>query len=194
MSWSRRWTACADGGSAAPGAGSAPWLPCDEWACHLLCSCKESNQRNTPPSASRRSALLGPPRGGAELAALRHPRLFALAGPAVLGSLQGGPDSRSVDPYPHTASPANPPRPAHPRDLAPPAARGLSPLAATLSPLEQHQADRQRSHACNQAVHRFVTLGVALGRRQQFVQGQEHHHAGNQAEHPAERGVRQRPG
>jgi hypothetical protein len=56
MSWSRRWTGCADGGSAAPGAWSAPSLPCDEWACHFLCSCKESNQRNTPPSASRRCA------------------------------------------------------------------------------------------------------------------------------------------
>ncbi|MBN4988694.1 hypothetical protein JY442_16570, partial [Stenotrophomonas maltophilia] len=40
--------------------------------------------------ARRYPALLGPPRDGAELAALRHPRLFALAGPAVLGSLEGG--------------------------------------------------------------------------------------------------------
>ncbi len=56
MSWSRRWTGCADGGSAPPGDWSAPSLPCDEWACHFLCSCKESNQRNTPPSASRRCA------------------------------------------------------------------------------------------------------------------------------------------
>ena len=107
MSWLRRWTACADGGSAAPGAWSAPSLSCDEWARHFLCSCKESNQktrRHPRAGAARRyPALLGPPRGGAKLAALRHPRLFALAGPAVLGSRQGGPDSRSVDPYPHAA-------------------------------------------------------------------------------------------
>ncbi|HIE4143152.1 TPA: hypothetical protein ACXM5A_003639, partial [Stenotrophomonas maltophilia] len=31
-----------------------------------------------------------------ELAALRHPHLFALAGPAVLGSLEGGPNSRAL--------------------------------------------------------------------------------------------------
>ncbi|SSM89294.1 Uncharacterised protein [Acinetobacter baumannii] len=58
MSWSRRWTACADGSSAAPGAWSAPF------------------------------------------AALRHPRLFALAGPAVLGSLQGGPGHPQRRPIP----------------------------------------------------------------------------------------------
>ncbi len=55
---------------------------------------KESNQRNAPPAASRRAAHAGAlcssaRRGTArELAALKHPRLFALAGPAVLGSLK----------------------------------------------------------------------------------------------------------
>ncbi|HGM7321160.1 TPA: hypothetical protein ACKQCD_002299, partial [Stenotrophomonas maltophilia] len=34
-----------------------------------------------------------------ELAALRHPHLFALAGPAVLGSLEGGPNSRALIRY-----------------------------------------------------------------------------------------------
>src|SRR2546427_231940 len=64
--------------------------------CHFLCSCKESNQRNTPPGREpmlrigtlRSSARRGTVR---ELAALRHPHLFALAGPAVLGSLKADP-------------------------------------------------------------------------------------------------------
>jgi len=56
---------------------------------------KKSNQKKR--SAGREPALrAGSLRSSArrgtarELAALRHPRLFALAGPAVLGSLEGG--------------------------------------------------------------------------------------------------------
>ncbi|CAQ43970.1 hypothetical protein Smlt0370 [Stenotrophomonas maltophilia K279a] len=55
---------------------------------------KESNQRNAPPAASRRASHAGTLRSSArrgtarELAALRHPHLFALAGPAVLSSLK----------------------------------------------------------------------------------------------------------
>ena len=56
MSWSRRWIDFAKGGSAAPGVWLEPSFPCDKGACHFLCSCKESNQRNTPPSASQRCA------------------------------------------------------------------------------------------------------------------------------------------
>ncbi len=290
MSWSRRWTGCADGGSAAPGAWSAPSLPCDEWACHFLCSCKESNQRNTPPSASRRCAPvpcaprsaegrrgtrcaqtpapLHPRRtcgarlatrrtrqpqrrpisarslcrverrstrarsagfaflffhrvagthrkmtghgrggggggwgggggrggrGGVVRAAARAPRgRPAGAGPPPRGGGGGRPPPPPPPPAPR---PPPPPPPPPARDLSMlrdlPAARGLSPLAANPSPLEQHQADRQRAHACHQPVNRLVALGIALGRRQQFIQRQEHHHAGDQPEHPAEGGVRQ---
>ncbi|MCU1128979.1 hypothetical protein JAK51_22495 [Stenotrophomonas maltophilia] len=54
---------------------------------------QESNQRNTPPGrepALRAGALRSSVRRrtSRELAALKHPRLFALAGPAVLGSLK----------------------------------------------------------------------------------------------------------
>ncbi len=55
---------------------------------------QESNQRNAPPAASRRASHAGALRSSVrrgtvrELAALRHPHLFALAGPAVLGSLK----------------------------------------------------------------------------------------------------------
>ena len=63
---------------------------------------RKVTKRNAPPFCELvlRTGTCAPrPAGdGAELAALRHPRLFAPAGPAVLGSLQGGPDSRAVDP------------------------------------------------------------------------------------------------
>ncbi|KAG1605674.1 hypothetical protein G6F46_013569 [Rhizopus delemar] len=54
---------------------------------------QESNQRNTPPGREpvlRTGTLRSSARRGTvrELAALRHPHLFALAGPAVLGSLK----------------------------------------------------------------------------------------------------------
>ncbi|MCZ7844628.1 hypothetical protein, partial [Stenotrophomonas maltophilia] len=55
---------------------------------------QESNQRNAPPAASRRASHAGALRSSVrrgtarELAALKHRRLFALAGPAVLGSLK----------------------------------------------------------------------------------------------------------
>ncbi|HEL4296914.1 hypothetical protein N5C18_01235 [Stenotrophomonas sp. GD03930] len=54
---------------------------------------QESNQRNTPPGREpvlRTGTLRSSARRGTarELAALKHPRLFALAGPAVLGSLK----------------------------------------------------------------------------------------------------------
>lgn len=55
--------------------------------------------------------------------------------------------------------------------------------------IEENQADGQAAHAGHQAIDRFVTLRVALGGRQQFVQRQEHHHPGDQAEYPAEGGV-----
>ncbi|RTQ92292.1 MULTISPECIES: hypothetical protein [Stenotrophomonas] len=56
---------------------------------------QESNQRNTPPGREpmlRIGTLRSSVRRGTvrELAALKHPHLFALAGPAVLGSLEGG--------------------------------------------------------------------------------------------------------
>ncbi|KAG0774430.1 hypothetical protein G6F22_014062 [Rhizopus arrhizus] len=62
---------------------------------------QESNQRNTPPGREpvlRTGTLRSSARRGTarELAALKHPRLFALAGPAVLGSLEGGPNSRAL--------------------------------------------------------------------------------------------------
>ncbi|CAM0119362.1 conserved hypothetical protein [Stenotrophomonas geniculata] len=61
---------------------------------------KKSNQKKR--SAGREPALrAGTLRSSArrgtarELAALRHPRLFALAGPAVLGSLKADPRSKA---------------------------------------------------------------------------------------------------
>jgi len=56
---------------------------------------KKSNQKKRAAGREpvlRTGALRSSARRGTarELAALRHPRLFALAGPAVLGSLEGG--------------------------------------------------------------------------------------------------------
>ena len=152
MSWSRRWTGCADGGSAAPGAWSAPSLPCGEGL--SLSLLVQSNQRNTPPSASRRRApvLLGPPRDGAELAALRHPRLFALAGPVCSARYKADPDIRSVGPYPPVTS----------RYCGTYQPRGAQPVGCKPSPLEQHQADRQRAHARHQPINGLVALRIAL--------------------------------
>ena len=60
----------------------------------FLCTQRKVTKRNVPPTASRCALRIGTLRSSArrgtarELAALRHLRLFALAGPAVLGSLK----------------------------------------------------------------------------------------------------------
>ncbi|HEL3749300.1 TPA: hypothetical protein UMV35_001587 [Stenotrophomonas maltophilia] len=74
----------------------------------FLCTQRKVTKRNVPPTASRCALRIGTLRSSArrgtarELAALRHPRLFALAGPAVLGSLKADPDQ---SPQLHPADP-----------------------------------------------------------------------------------------
>ncbi|HGM5921765.1 TPA: hypothetical protein ACKP5X_004088, partial [Stenotrophomonas maltophilia] len=60
----------------------------------FLCTQRKVTKRNVPPVTSRCALRIGALRSSVrrgtarELAALKHPRLFALAGPAVLGSLK----------------------------------------------------------------------------------------------------------
>ena len=75
----------------------------------LSCSCKKVTKEHAPvrsPSgvARRFPALLASSGDGAELAALKHPRLFAPDAAAMLGSLQGGGKSRSRSPATATAT------------------------------------------------------------------------------------------
>jgi len=55
---------------------------------------KETRRHPRAGAAHRCPALLGESGDGTELAALKQRRLFAPDSPAVLGSLQGGPNSR----------------------------------------------------------------------------------------------------
>ncbi|HEL3179508.1 TPA: hypothetical protein UME25_001623 [Stenotrophomonas maltophilia] len=60
----------------------------------FLCTQRKVTKRNVPPVTSRCALRIGALRSSArrgtarELAALKHPRLFVLARPAVLGSLK----------------------------------------------------------------------------------------------------------
>ncbi len=70
--------------------------------CHFLCSCKESNQRNTPPHreppcfARRSPALLGPPRDGAGTRCAQTPAPLRPRRTCGARLAQGGPRSKAT--------------------------------------------------------------------------------------------------
>ncbi len=102
MSWLRRWTTCADGGSAAP-CWSAPSLPCDEWARHFLCSCKEKQKHAAIREPALRAGTLrsGPPRARNSL---RSDTRASSPSPDLRCSARYKADlTAGVDPYPHAA-------------------------------------------------------------------------------------------
>jgi hypothetical protein len=70
--------------------------------CHFLCSCKESNQRNTPPNreppcfARRCPALLGPPRDGAGTRCAQTPAPLRPRRTCGARLAQGGPRPKAT--------------------------------------------------------------------------------------------------